>query len=63
MSDNSSGQGPTIETWEAAKAKEVKGKDLTWHTPEGIDVKPLYTAEDVPGRPGPARASRRSRAA
>src|SRR5690606_33114096 len=32
-----------------------KGKDLTWHTPEGIDVKPLYTAEDVapdPGLPG-----------
>jgi methylmalonyl-CoA mutase len=25
----------------------VKGKDLTWHTPEGIAVKPLYTAEDV----------------
>ena len=24
--------------WQAAAAKEVKGKDLTWHTPEGIDV-------------------------
>ena len=38
---------PTLDQWAAAAAKEVKGKDLTWHTPEGIDVKPLYTAEDV----------------
>jgi methylmalonyl-CoA mutase len=47
---------PTLADWEAAAAKEVKGKDLTWHTPEGIEVKPLYTAEDVagsdPGLPG-----------
>jgi len=31
--------------------KELKGKDpqetLTWHTPEGIGVKPLYTKEDI----------------
>ena len=42
--------------WDAAAAKEVKGKDLTWRTPEGIDVRPLYTADDVagidPGLPG-----------
>jgi methylmalonyl-CoA mutase len=47
---------PTLAHWQAAAAKEVKGKDLTWHTPEGIDVKPLYTAEDTaeldPGLPG-----------
>ncbi|SMP83435.1 hypothetical protein SAMN06296065_1632, partial [Novosphingobium panipatense] len=36
-----------INDWQAAAAKEVKGKDLTWNTPEGIAVKPLYTAEDV----------------
>jgi len=45
----------TIADWQAAAAKEVKGKDLTWHTAEGIAVKPLYTAEDVavdPGLPG-----------
>ena len=34
----------------------MKGKDIVWHTPEGIEVKPLYTAEDVagidPGLPG-----------
>ena len=45
----------TLADWQAAAAKEVKGKDLTWQTPEGIAVKPLYTAEDVttdPGLPG-----------
>jgi len=41
-----------IEDWQAAAAKEVKGKDLTWNTPEGIAVKPLYTAEDAPVDPG-----------
>ena len=38
--------------WQAAAEKEVKGRDLTWHTPEGIEVKPLYTAEDVTADPG-----------
>ena len=56
---------PTIETWKAAADKEVKGKDLTWHTPEGIAVKPLYTAQDVhtnPGLPGFAPFTRGVRA-
>ncbi len=43
---------PTLDQWAAAATKEVKGQDLTWHTPEGIDVKPLYTAEDAPVDPG-----------
>ena len=54
-----------IEDWQAAAAKEVKGKDLTWHTPEGIAVKPLYTADDVkadPGLPGFAPFTRGVRA-
>jgi methylmalonyl-CoA mutase len=54
-----------IEDWQAAAAKEVKGKDLTWQTPEGIAVKPLYTAEDVttdPGLPGYAPFTRGVRA-
>src|SRR5438874_2406907 len=40
---------PTRSDWEALAAKEVKGDldALTWHTPEGIDVQPLYTAEDL----------------
>ncbi|WRO67522.1 methylmalonyl-CoA mutase [Tsuneonella sp. CC-YZS046] len=60
MSDN-----PAIDDWKALAEKEVKGKDLTWHTPEGIDVKPLYTAEDVgtdPGLPGFAPFTRGVRA-
>ncbi|HEX8382591.1 MAG TPA: methylmalonyl-CoA mutase [Sphingomonas sp.] len=51
--------------WERLAAKEVKGADLTWHTPEGIAVKPLYTAEDVtvdPGLPGFAPFTRGVRA-
>ncbi|HEV7658740.1 MAG TPA: methylmalonyl-CoA mutase [Allosphingosinicella sp.] len=47
---------PTKADWEAAAQKEVRGKDLSWRTPEGIDVRPLYTAEDAqgldPGLPG-----------
>ncbi|APE29070.1 methylmalonyl-CoA mutase [Aurantiacibacter gangjinensis] len=47
---------PTKSDWHEKAAKEVKGRDLTWHTPEGIAVQPLYTAEDTdgldPGLPG-----------
>ncbi|MCC6940280.1 MAG: methylmalonyl-CoA mutase, partial [Novosphingobium sp.] len=55
----------TLADWQAAAAKEVKGKDLNWQTPEGITVKPLYTAEDVtvdPGLPGFAPFTRGVRA-
>jgi methylmalonyl-CoA mutase len=50
--------------WQAAADKEVKGRDLTWNTPEGIAVKPLYTAEDAsdPGLPGFAPFTRGVRA-
>jgi methylmalonyl-CoA mutase len=57
--------GADLEKWRAAADKEVKGKDLTWQTPEGIAVKPLYTAEDVtadPGLPGFAPFTRGVRA-
>jgi methylmalonyl-CoA mutase len=39
----------TIADWEKLAAKEVKAEaeTLTWHTPEGIDVKPLYTEADT----------------
>ncbi|WP_082474722.1 methylmalonyl-CoA mutase [Sphingomonas sp. Leaf343] len=56
---------PTLTDWNAAAAKEVKGRDLTWRTPEGIDVKPLYTAADAttdPGLPGFAPFTRGVRA-
>jgi methylmalonyl-CoA mutase len=49
---------PKIKTpkeWEALAAKELKGQkpshrtpdDLMWKTPEGIEVKPIYTAADL----------------
>jgi len=43
---------PTMDEWRALAAKELGKKpldDLVWHTPEGIDVRPLYTAADVAG--------------
>jgi methylmalonyl-CoA mutase len=36
--------------WEQLARKEMKAEtldSLTWHTPEGIDVKPLYSQSDV----------------
>lgn len=57
---------PTPADWQALADKEVKGRDLTWATPEGIAVKPLYTAEDNegwdPGLPGFAPFTRGVRA-
>ena len=38
--------------WEELARKELRGRppeDLTWHTPEGIEVKPLYDAPDLDG--------------
>ena len=43
---------PSAADWAALASKELKGRspeDLTWQTPEGIPVKPLYTAEDLAG--------------
>ncbi len=40
----------TLADWQALAAKELGGKSvdaLTWQTPEGIAVKPLYTAADL----------------
>ncbi|MEB3415234.1 methylmalonyl-CoA mutase [Alteriqipengyuania sp. WL0013] len=53
---------PKYEDWKPLADKEVKGRDLTWQTPEGIAVKPLYTSEDTegldPGVPGIAPFTR-----
>ncbi len=41
---------PTLPEWQAAAQKECKGDSLerlNWQTPEGITVKPLYTAADL----------------
>ena len=56
---------PTLNDWQASAAKEVKGRDLTWSTPEGIVVKPLYTEADLSmdaGLPGFAPFTRGVRA-
>ena len=40
----------TLNDWRQAAEKELKGRspdELTWNTPEGIPVKPLYTADDL----------------
>jgi methylmalonyl-CoA mutase len=42
----------TLDDWSALADQELKGRspeDLAWPTPEGIEVKPLYTAEDLEG--------------
>ena len=41
---------PNIDQWKELATKQLRGKpldSLNWETPEGIDVKPLYTAEDM----------------
>ncbi len=42
---------PALAAWESLAAREVKGEpsSLGWETPEGITVKPLYTAADLEG--------------
>ncbi|MFZ1815047.1 MAG: methylmalonyl-CoA mutase [Rhizobiaceae bacterium] len=40
----------TVSDWRALASAEMKGSDpeaLTWHAPEGIAVKPLYTEADL----------------
>jgi len=47
-----SDQKKAIEAWKERATREGKGRspdELTWQTPEGIAVKPLYTSADVDG--------------
>ena len=42
----------TLQDWEKLAEKELRGRkleELNWETPEGITVKPLYTASDLEG--------------
>ncbi|HEY2187702.1 MAG TPA: methylmalonyl-CoA mutase family protein, partial [Caldimonas sp.] len=44
----------SLAAWRVAAARSAPGGDLdalAWHTPDGIVVKPLYTAADVAGLP------------
>ncbi len=50
---------PGLEPWLRAAAKSAPGGDigaLNWVTPEGLTVKPLYTAADIAGLPDPSLA-------
>src|SRR3546814_3321274 len=67
----------TLDDWQALATKDLQGRSpdgLVWNTPEGIAVKPLYTADDlqdlehldkIPGSapcvrgPGPTRDAHR----
>ncbi|CAM5797480.1 methylmalonyl-CoA mutase [Rhizobacter fulvus] len=54
MSDDKILNSDALPAWERAAAKSAPGGDaqaLTWVTPEGIPVKPLYTAADLKGLP------------
>jgi methylmalonyl-CoA mutase len=59
-----------LDDWRALASKDLKGADpdtLVWTTPEGIDVKPLFTADDLDdtndtGLPGFAPFTRGPRA-
>ncbi|WP_329236643.1 methylmalonyl-CoA mutase [Streptomyces sp. NBC_01460] len=37
----------TVDEWRTAIERLSDGDDLFWETPEGIDVKPLYTGQDL----------------
>ncbi len=42
----------SLKDWEKLAKSELKGaslENLIWHTPEGIDIKPFYTLQDLEG--------------
>ncbi len=46
------GEHPEKKQWEELASKELKGKpveSLEWKSPEGITIRPLYTAKDTEG--------------
>ncbi len=50
METNKTFEENPIDSWQKLAGRELKGKPLEsvhWRTPEGIDVKPLYTASDL----------------
>jgi methylmalonyl-CoA mutase len=52
--DDSLPKSARLDAWHAAAARSAPGGDvnaLNWHTPEGLVVKPLYTAADTAGLP------------
>jgi methylmalonyl-CoA mutase len=54
MSSSDHFKPASLASWQQAAAKSAPGSNvdaLNWHTPDGISVKPLYTAEDVKDLP------------
>ena len=52
MADDGAFPAKTLDDWARLARPELKGKlldSLDWITPEGIQVKPLYTAKDLEG--------------
>ena len=50
MSKSKTPSLPSLKDWEKQAASELNGKassSVHWKTPEGIEIKPLYTAEDL----------------
>ena len=50
MSKSKTPSLPSLKDWEKQAASELNGKassSIHWKTPEGIEIKPLYTAEDL----------------
>ena len=51
MAKKTSFPHPGIQDWQKIAQSELNGQDpwqaLNWPTPEGLDIKPLYTADDV----------------
>lgn len=50
MTDSKRATAERLAAWEALATRQMKGRsldELVWQTPEGIAVKPLYTARDT----------------
>ena len=50
MSKSKTPSSPSLKDWEKQATRELKGKpasSIHWKTAEGIEIKPLYTAEDL----------------
>ena len=51
MTESNKATAERLAAWEALAGRQMKGRgaldELIWHTPEGIAVKPLYTARDT----------------
>ena len=50
MSKSKTPSSPSLKDWEKQVTSELNGKassSIHWKTAEGIEIKPLYTAEDL----------------